>query len=219
MSNANFGTFLESHGEALSTVNTDGKYKDLLDLLKPKSDAYIKWLEKHDITTINRKGKTIDVNKVLIDFKRFIKDEVHKEVSCKFEKKNQAIFNAFFPKGLSEYSNINKKNAKVLIGRIVTACSTYKAELPAGLDTQAAAFSKDFELSYSTQLASKSNVKDASSEGDTLRAEAAKVLYVNLLRLLLMHADNPKQVLNLYDLTVSGKIKAKKKEKVALAMA
>lgn len=218
LSDNQYALFTKSHLEALVSANTNAQYKNMIDTLTPKYQAFDSWLNKQDQNTSHRKGKTQTLNGIQAEFIQFVKKEVYKEVSYKWERGNKEVFHEFFPKGLSEYNKITKKNASVLFDRIKTATAKYKADLPTGLSEKAAQLDQEFDQLFSGQLQSKASVKDGSAEGQLLREQVSEVLYVNLIDQLRLHIQNPKQVLALYDSKVLNVNKSKSRAEEPMAV-
>jgi hypothetical protein len=211
LNNSEFGRFINTHLQFLISANKNNQYDALIALLQPVYLNYDQWLEKYDKNITHRKGKTKTIDDILTDFKLFVKKEVYKEVSYKFESDNKEAFNMFFPKGLTEYSQITKKTANILFDRIEKACIRYKDNLVIGLDEKAIAFNVAYTNALTSQLSGKGNVKETSHEGETLRTMIAKVMYANLIDLLKIHIENPTDILALYDAAILNKNKSRKK--------
>ncbi len=212
MSNIYFSQFMNSHIQLLTAANTKNQYTAMITALKPKYDAFKAWVDKQDKNITNRKGKTQSVDSIISDFQKFIKKEVLKEVSYKFADTAKEKFTKFFPNGMTEYSKMTKATAEVLFDRIDKACIAHKTELIAGLDAKATAFNTTYLAARGSQLSGKGSVKDASNEGENLRAEAALVMFINLLDQLKIFASKPEEALQLYDSAAININKRKKKD-------
>lgn len=210
--NAKYNAFTKKHFSYLTANNTDSSLTPFINLLSAPITAFETWMNIHDSDGNVKKSKTESLDEIENNFEDFV-DEVWDEASYKFAKKNPEIFAQCFPSGKSEYNNITRVNAVMLITRVANFCKLHKAALPAGMDTDAS----NFLLNYTTKLTEQQNeiggVKDGSVEGKNLRGVVAKEMKTVFLNLLLKYKDNEEEVLKYYDMeTVNYNVRRKVKE-------
>jgi len=196
-----FNNFVKKHFSYLQSNNTDGSLTPLINSLEPKITTYETWLNKKDADRNASVAKTDSLDEIENNFEDFM-DDVWKEVSYKFDKKNPEIFAKCFPNGKSEYNNITRSNAVVLFTRVADFCAIHKAELPAGMDTEAKNFLDSYKLKRGEQQDTIGDVKDGSEDGTELRNDVAKKMKTVFLNLLIKHEDNEAEVLKYYDAEV-----------------
>lgn len=196
-----FNNFVKKHYSYLQANNNDGSLTPLINGLEPKVTAYETWLNKKDADKNESVSKTDSLNDIENNFEDFM-DEVWTEVNYKFAKKNPETFALCFPNGKSEYNNITRSNAVVLMTRVSDFCSLHKAELPAGMDTEAKIFLDSYKLKRGEQQDTIGDVKDGSEDGTELRNDVAKKMKTVFLNLLIKHEDNETEVLKYYDAEV-----------------
>jgi hypothetical protein len=196
-----FIDFVKNHYEYLVANNTNGHLDNLIALLEPAITAFEKWETSQDESQNTRSGKTNSLDEIVKGFETFM-DSVWKEVSYKFEDDNHEVFVQFFPSGKSEFNNITRTDAPVLLKRIANLCETHRTEIKAGMPEQATAFYDNYTNKRKEQQKEIGNVQDGSDEGITLRTNLAKKMKGVLLRLLIIHEDNEKEVFKYYDAEV-----------------
>lgn len=196
-----FNNFVKKHYSYLQANNNDGSLTLLINSLEPKVTAYETWLNKKDADKNELVSKTDSLNDIENNFEDFM-DEVWTEVNYKFAKKNPETFALCFPNGKSEYNNITRSNAVVLMTRVSDFCALHKAELPAGMDTEAKNFLDSYKLKRGEQQDTIGDVKDGSEDGTELRNDVAKKMKTVFLNLLIKHEDNETEVLKYYDAEV-----------------
>ena len=198
LNNQKFNSFANQHLSNLHANNIDGSLTTLIDLLIRTISVYEPWLNKQDNGESNQKSNSESLDDIVRSFEMFMQ-EMWVEVSYKFAKNSPDVYALCFPKGKSEYSNINSANAIILLNRVADFCIIYKTSLPRGMSMEAS----DYLLKYITELGKKSeikdNVNDDSIEGKVLRIAVSKVMKIVFLYLLIKHQDNEEEVLKYYD--------------------
>ncbi len=203
-----FIDFVKKHLAYMVANNTGGTLDALIALLTPTITAFEKWESDKDKSENTRSGKTDSLDEIVNGFETFI-DDVYKEAAYKFEDDKPEVFVQFFPNGKSEYNHITRTAAAVLLKRIADLCDTHKAELKAGMSDKAKNFYNDYTNKRKEQQLEIGNVQDGSDEGITLRVNVAKKMKSVLLRLLIIHEDNEREVLKYYDAEVLNMYKRK----------
>jgi hypothetical protein len=204
-----FIDFVKNHYAYLQANNTDKKFDELLSILDPAIAEFEKWEKEQDQSANTRSGKTDSLDKIIDGFETFM-DKVHKEVTYKFEDTDHEVFMQFFPNGKSEYNNITRTAAPILLKRIADLCAKHKAELKDGMDAEAKSYYDNFISKRKEQQEEIGGVQDGSGKGATLRENLAKNMKTVLLHLLLIHKDNEMEVYKYYDAEVLNMYKQKK---------
>ncbi len=211
--NAKFYKFVKAHLESLKAANEGGRFNAIITKLTALLEPYGDWLSDQDQTTIEKETDTDTVNTVLDDFEDFVSSR-WKEVNYVFEK-DDAIRHEIFPNGKSEYNNVTLFEAPVLLKRVADFCAAHKTSLKAGRDTESKKYLDDFNADRGEQLGSKGSVSTGSTEGKTLRHAIATYLYEGLIKIILLHIDNPTATEKYYDFSIV-RIRRKAKEEEAV---
>lgn len=196
-----FADFAKNHLTFLKNNNKNGILDELIAILEASVTEFDAWNSKQDKDTNTKTSKTETLDSIEDDFEDFMK-EVWKEVNYKFEDDKPEVFKQFFPNGRSEYINIARTEAPVLLKRIADLTDTHKADLKSGMAERAKTYLTSYTNKRLEQKDGESTVKDGSKDGKTLRAEVAKNMKTVLLELLLIHKDNESEVFKYYDAVV-----------------
>jgi len=196
-----YNRFVQKHYKYLQANNLDESLTTFINDLTPKTTAYETWLSSQDLEKNVSESKTESLDEIENNFEDFM-DEVYREVNYKFAKKYPEIFAVCFPNGKNEYNNITRTNAVVLLTRVSDFCTLHKAELPAGMDTDANNFLASYKAKVGEQQEGIGDVKDGSVDGNKLREQVAKEMKTVFLNLLLKHKENEAEVLKYYDAEV-----------------
>lgn len=196
-----FADFAKNHLTFLKNNNKDGSLDEIIAILEASVTEFDIWNSKQDKDTNTKTSKTETLDSIEDGFEDFMK-EVYKEVNYKFEEDKPEVFKQFFPNGRSEYINITRTEAPVLLKRIADLTNTHKADLKAGMADKAKKYLVDYTAKRIEQKDGEGTVKDGSKDGKTLRAEVAKNMKTVLLELLLKHKENESEVYKYYDAKV-----------------
>lgn len=210
-----FLAIMNGNIDRMTGLNTEGQYTPMIDALVPHRDAYASFLGVQDINLVERYGDTDEVEKVLADFKTFVKEELLVDVPYIFTrtKPNAPALTKFLPKGRSEYTGVTLETLPGLLDRVATLTTTYKNELGAALGTRAAELKQAYTDARKDQGESKGEVQDDSKEEKKLRKPASRQMKLNLLDQVKMHIDEPERVKTLYDQKIFTQPKPAKKAK------
>ena len=150
--------------DRMTGLNTEGQYTALIEALVPHRDAYAAFLGVQDLNLGERYADTDAVEKVLADFKTFVKEELLVDVPYIFTrtKPNPAALTLFLPKGRSEYTGVTLETLSGLLERVATLTTTYKKDLGDALGTRAAELKQAYKEARKDQGESKGEVQDDS---------------------------------------------------------
>ncbi|MFZ4796708.1 MAG: hypothetical protein ACOYMA_04390 [Bacteroidia bacterium] len=191
-----FGFLVQSHINFLKAQNTSGTYTAMINLVETPYAIYRKWIGDQETTLTTKKGKTITVNSVLNEFDGFV-DNLYDEV-FKWKRQKPEAYNALFPKGKDEYSKITKTDAQTIMQRLSDACNK-NVDLDKTFKDKALELLNEFISVRDAQLGKKGEVKDGSSEGNTLRLAVATSMYLVLLDLIKLNINDRNKVKDFYD--------------------
>jgi hypothetical protein len=169
-------------------------------MLSDTQTVYSAWrssTEAESAERSNKSGRTITVDEAIADLKSFIsrKEGV---IADKFPRKS-AVYKESFPLGLTEYSNLTKKNADTLLKRFITTLDAHKADFEASLLTEANAKYSTYESLREGQLESKGKVQDEIADSEKKRYGLSVQLYKNLVTLLLLNPEEPEKAKSFFD--------------------
>ena len=158
-------------------------------------------IEEYDTDFNLRVGLTKDMNAKM---KEFIDKAITIEglVAYKLHK-HSSQYDEFYPRGLTEYHQINQSNSLTLMKRMIDASFKYKTELDdATLTTQFTNLRNDFKTLFDSQKTQK-GVVDL-SPNDFLEKKVALYdqLYKNMTFILNFYSDDPKKMLAFFDQTI-----------------
>ena len=196
LSDEDFGLLAQGHLNYLKAQNTTGSYKAFIALTETPYNKYRKWLGDQETTLTIKKGKTISVDSVLKEFTAFVTD-LYDEVFG-WKRKKPVAFNALFPNGKEEYNKITKTEAETIMQRLSDACNN-EAELKKEFKDKSVELLNQYKSVRNAQLGKKGEVKDGSSDGDSLRFELATSMYLVLLDLIKLHVNDREKVKSFYD--------------------
>jgi len=214
ISNANYNQISSTHIERL-TVNIPDTANMIYGVPVPTifdtmitstQTCYNAWKASTDLNATQKslkEGKTISVDGSMKDMKSFISTK-EGVIADKFHP-GTAVYEEFFPLGLSEYSSIRKKNADKILKRFITTLEAHKDSFDASMLTEA---NDKYNLYLSlrkTQLQTISKVKEEKITSDDSRYALAMQLYRNLLTLLLIYAEEPEKAAVYFDESILKK--------------
>ncbi len=196
-----FRDLLQGHLSRLTSQNANGQYTAMLASLQPHYASYNALLGEQDGTVGARLGKTDTVEKLLAEFKAFVKDELLVDVEYLFKRKkpNAEALAAFLPKGRKEYSSATLLTLPTLLQRVTDLTRQQAADLGQPLADRAAALQTALTAARATQTEAKGDVQGDSQQEKKLRKAAARQLKLNLLDQVKLHIDEPELVKALYD--------------------
>jgi len=195
-----FGLLAQGHINYLKAQNTVGNnigaYTAMIALVEPPYNLYRKWLGDQEITLTTKKGKTITVNSVLLEFGGFVTN-LYDEVFA-WKRKKPVAYNALFPKGKEEYNRITKTEAETLMQRLSDACKN-EVDLKQEFKDKSLELLNDYVSVRNAQLKKLGEVKDGSTDGEALRLELATSMYLVLLDLIKINVKDREKVKSFYD--------------------
>lgn len=196
-----FRDLLHGHLSRLASQNTGGQYTAMISSLQPHYASYNALLSEQDGAVGTRLGKTDTVDRLLAEFKAFVKDELLVEAEYVFKRRtpNPEALAAFLPRGRKEYSSASLLTLPTLLQRLTSLTRQYAADLGQPLADRAAALQTALTEARATQTEAKGDVQGDSQQEKKLRKAAARQLKLNLLEQLKLHIDEPEAVKALYD--------------------
>ena len=184
VSDDNLRKFAEDHLQRLTSNNTGAQYTGLLSDTQTLYDDFNTLIKKEDQVFSQQQGKTITTDNVMSDFVQMVS---RKEGAVRSEfGKDSAEYQEFFPNGLSEYHQVSKANAEMLMERMRNAGQSYVAQLGANFVTIFDTFLTQYISARQLQLQTIAKVGALKSDGEVAR----EALTIQLMRNLLIISAN-----------------------------
>lgn len=179
ISDDNLRKFSEDHLQRLTANNTGGQYTPLLSDTQILYDDFNTLIKKEDQIYSQQQGKTITTDNIISDFVQMVS---RKEGAVRSEfGKDSAEYQEFFPNGLSEYHQISKANAEMLMERMRNAGQLYVAQLGQNFVTLFDTFLANYITARQQQLQAIAKVGSLKSDAEIAREKLTKQLMRNLL--------------------------------------
>jgi len=143
------------------------------------------------------KGSTLSLKIIL---KEFIGLAGDLESMCKIKfKKKTPIFMEVFPKGITEYLNVNQANFSPLLERLQQFSDKYKADVGIDFKDKFLDIKTRFEEKLSIKEELQQQAKGAAPDFEIIWNKLAKQLFKNTLTILMLNLDNPNILLSYFD--------------------
>ena len=189
--------FAEHHMKALSTNNPGGIYSTILALVTSKYIAYFGTISDSDVEEGVRQALTKSVDNIIRDFKAAVSQHSG-AVYSKFGKDAPQV-QEFFPKGLTEYSNMTKEQAPVFFKRIAEAFTKYEPELGNDLAKLFNDFRSSYDITRGDQVTQKAEVTEKSAQRQVDKESLADQLFSNLLTIANNNRNKPEALNDYFD--------------------
>ena len=179
VSDDNLRKFAEDHLQRLTANNTGNLYTSLLADTQVLYDDFNTIIKKEDQTFSQQQGKTLTTDNVISDFVQMVS---RKEGAVRSEfGKDSPEYQEFFPNGLSEYHQVSKANAEMLMERMKNAGQTYIAQLGQNFVTIFDTFFTQYITARQQQLQTIAKVGALKSDAEIAREKLTNQLMRNLL--------------------------------------
>lgn len=185
ISDDNIDLFTQDHIERLKANNPDGKWDAIIAATEAAHQIYFTAKSEERHSTAVKEGATVTVENLATQFKALVSQK--EGIIRGTWGKDSAIYQEFYPQGVTQYTNATYGNIKDLMDSYVQACTDHEAELPANFKETFTKLRDDFALARSAQLNKMGDVS-----GDKLAtAEKRDVLEIQLMKnVLAIAADN-----------------------------
>lgn len=171
--------FADDSVAKLTEDNPNGIFTNLIaDITKCSTDVQAE-LGEVQSTLAQQKGKTLTVNKFIIDFKTYMSDN-EGVIAKAIGGKKSASFLDFYPQGLTQYNNVSKTKIEAILKQVSDAAEKHKAKLDKTIYTELKGFAIDYVKIRKDQLGQKGKVSDNRAD----RTNNVKKLEIALLKAL-----------------------------------
>jgi hypothetical protein len=157
-------------------------------------------IETYDVVLNEQVSFTNQVNKKMHEFVGKAVD-LEPFVLIKYKKDNP-VYQEFYPHGLTEYHNITQSTALVLMDRLVTKTHTYAADVGPTWEPEFTALRSGFQTLLASQKGKMGEVDDTVSGYE----EQVKLLYIQLFKntglILAEYPDHPERLLDFFNETL-----------------
>ncbi|HRO43855.1 MAG TPA: hypothetical protein PL009_13545 [Flavipsychrobacter sp.] len=198
LSREDFNELSQNHLTYLINANAGEIYSPIIAIVTPKASAYNAWFNTLESTDSVGTSKTILLNEKLDEIEDKIED-IHAEVSFKFKKNNPALFEEFFPNGLTPFKRMRRAQVEAMVTSLLTVCNEHIELLEEAKVNELDALLTAYIALDDDQKDAKQNVKDSSHDGGHLRTELATALFQALIKLLDLHFADMDVIKTLYD--------------------
>ncbi|MEI6184254.1 MAG: hypothetical protein WCP65_01920 [Bacteroidota bacterium] len=147
----------------LKKTNPNNVFDDIIALLTPLDNQFSTEATTLDTSQNIQKGQTNLVDEFTTNFKHSI-SELEGVIAYAIGGKKQVGFIEFFPNGLTEYNNANRKEMSLLINRLDILADKYSKELGSNITAELKGFKTDWDTVYEEQGTAKADVSKNRSE-------------------------------------------------------
>lgn len=181
--------FTDDHIPKLKKNNPGGIFNTLITDTETKYGIFDTANSKLAADIKEREGETEEVNEALTNFKREIRD-AENLISYTFRKK-KGVYQRFFPRGITEYTNVSMEEAKEKIQRFVDTLNDYKTDLPAAFIALFVSILTVFKKERGEQVSEKAEVSSGSEALAAAKKEMQLQLSNNILTIAANFVDQP----------------------------
>jgi hypothetical protein len=139
--------------ERLRANNPGNVFDQILETSEKKHKAMEDAVNALGINVTQREGRTIDMNDVVVDFKKKVSN-VEGLISYTYNRVS-GIYQEFYPNGRTEYSHMTIENVEILIKRFTTAIDNHAEDLPPAVKNDFNQLLKDYQQARTEQLKEK----------------------------------------------------------------
>lgn len=197
---ANFVRFLDDHLQRLINHNPGGRYTPLITaftaLLTSLKDA----INQRNLNQAQQESKTVSVDKILTNFKAMI-SRSYVDITDRWEEGSET-FEAFFPRGLDEFTSVNKGTFPTLINLWISTCGLYREELPENYVTPYVDLLAAWDTKRTAQLGLIGNTDGDRLVVADLRRQVAIQLTKHVLTIALDNIGKPETVSVYFDQSI-----------------
>lgn len=199
--------FSEDHLQRLTTNNGNGVYLPLLTDTQAFYNDFNIIIKKEDQTFSAQQGKTLTTDNIMSDFVQMVS---RKEGAVRSEfGKDSAEYQEFFPNGLSEYHQVSKANAEMLMERIRNAGQTYIAQLGQNFVTIFDTLLNNYLAARQQQLQTIAKVGALKSDAEIAREKLTQQLMRNLLIISADFIGHPDRLDDYFDQSIVRRLNTK----------
>lgn len=189
--------FSSDHIERIRANDPTGVFGEILAQTEARHNALESAVNALGTDTAQREGRTKDMNEVVADFKKKVS---RVEGLIKFTYGLQSgTYQEFYPRGITEYTNMTIEDAEILIKRFSTAVDNHVAELPAAVVTEFQQLLLDYQAARQVQQKEKGEVGGSRDEVHTAQTALQLQLSVNVLTIALKFSNQPEKAAVYFD--------------------
>jgi hypothetical protein len=184
ISDDNMKKFAQTHLSRLQASNTAGTYSALIAQTQLVYTPFEQAMYAEDYAHSTQQGNTVQVDDMFYNFKTLVSQKegfVRGTWGI-----NSPQYQAFFPEGLTEYSNCTKANVEMLMNRMISAADTYQGEL----GVEFLNFFTNLKDDYITARTNQLNKIGEVEVDKTATANARQALAAQLMQNVLVIASN-----------------------------
>ena len=179
VSDDNLHKFTEDHISRLMARNGNGQYSALIAETKNLHTKFYTYVKQEDQTFSLQQGKTLLTDNIMSEF---VTQVSRREGAVKAEfGKDSPEYQEFFPQGLTEYHQISKANAEMLMDRIYQKGISYQNELGSNFPNIFGDILDRYLAARNQQLQAMGNVDAFKSDASAAREALTLQLMRNLL--------------------------------------
>lgn len=200
ISDANLRKFAETHIACLYANNGNGQYSQMINSTEQAFQAFSNAINQEDIVFSQQQGNTIRVDDIIEQFKQYIRKKeglVRSEYGT-----DSPEYQEFFPLGLTEYSQISKTNAEMLMQRVTDAASNYAGTLGNAFAQQLQSLLDSYRTARSNQLQKIGTVSVKKTETAQARTALERQLMRNILALASEFLEDTSKIDTFFDQSI-----------------
>ncbi len=189
-SRESFRKYVDNHLYILQQAKAKGEpVGDIIDDTKPLLEEYTLAVKQINSGKATRTARTFTVDQCIEKFKKLITQR-EGLIRNKFGKSSEAYLE-FFPKGLSQFSSVTKKNIDELFDQVIKGSNTYKPELGPELEQEFTDCYHTYKVALDSQEGKKGDVDISVKDIETITTKLARQLTINVHKLAILYIDNP----------------------------
>lgn len=188
VSDDNLHKFTEDHISRLMARNGNGQYSQLIAETTQLHAKFYNYVKQEDQTFSLQQGKTLLTDNIISEF---VSQVSRREGAVKAEfGKDSPEYQEFFPQGLTEYHQISKANAEMLMDRIYQKGISYQNALGSNFGNIFGDILDRYLAARNQQLQAMGNVDAFKSEASAAREMLTLQLMRNLLTVATQYVGN-----------------------------
>ena len=189
VSDDNLRKFTEDHINRMIANNASSLYSAYIQATQNLYDAFNTFIKNEDQTFSAQQGKTMQTDKIITDFVALVS---RKEGAVRSEfGKDSAEYQEFFPNGVTEYHQITKANAEMLMERMRNKGIIYVNVLGQNFVNLFSDILANYLTARNAQLQLMGEVDTLKSDAAKAREELSNQLMKNLLFISLQFVGYP----------------------------
>ena len=189
-SRESFRKYVDNHLYILQQAKAKGEaVGDIIDATKPLLEEYTLAVKQINSGKATRTARTYTVDQCIEKFKKLVAQR-EGLIRNKFGKSSEAYLE-FFPKGLSQFSAVSKKNIDELFDQVIKGSNTYKTELGPELEQEFADCYHQYKIALDSQEGKKGDVDISVKDIESVSAKLIRQLTLNIHKLAILYIDKP----------------------------